>query len=217
MSDADQRIRGCAIVLLGSFNPPIFQPGWFAKQELIEDEVAMDAEEVHVDADSSFFTTSEFGCEVTRDRLRFFSMPTTERFEALGDLAANAFGVLYHTPVGGISMLSFMHVPSKERTWADFAPRLAASSEWSDILGGDTQLDRIVIRRRLDGSPSGFLGLAAEPSRIKEGGVYLSLTHQYTLENDAAKHAELASWLLRDRWQASIDEGDNVIERALQA
>ena len=210
-------IRGCAIVLLGSFNPPIFQPGWFARHGMIEDDLAKAATDVHIDADAAFFLTSEFGCEVTRDRLRLFSVPTTDRREQLGDVAANAFGVLYHTPVGGISMVSFQHVPAKRRAWATFAPVLASNDNWDGFLAGATVLDRIVLKREIPGPPPGVLGLAAEESTQRKGGVYLSLTHQYTLAGDAADHAEVASQLLRTTWESAISEGDDLIERVLAA
>lgn len=45
--------------------------------------------------------------------------------------------------------------------------------------------------------------------------MYLSLTHQYTLADDAAEHAEVASGLLRTSWQVTIEDGDDVIDRAI--
>src|SRR5688572_7856482 len=111
-----ETIRGAAIVLLGSFNPPIFQPGWFAYHRLIDDpKDAETAKDVHVDAFSSYFETRLFGCEVTRDRFRLFSTALPERMEELGDVAANVFRVLIHTPVGGVSMISFRHVAPGQR------------------------------------------------------------------------------------------------------
>jgi hypothetical protein len=206
---------GYAIVLLGSFNPPIFHPEWFARHQLILPAEADAADDVDVDADWCFFRTPQFGCEVSRDRLHIFSTPLSERFEPLGQLAARTFSLLYHTPVGAVSMIRFKHVPPQTRKWVDIAPQLADEDRWRPILAEDPLLDRIVIRSTISGEFPGLLGFAAEPSRTLPGGIYLSVTHQYTLEEGPTTGAEAATSLLDERWEASIEKGEDVIDFAL--
>jgi len=40
MLEQPAEISGASIVLLGSFNPPIFQPQWFARQNLLQPTLA---------------------------------------------------------------------------------------------------------------------------------------------------------------------------------
>jgi len=207
--------QGYAIVLLGSFNPPIYHPQWFARHELVDPEVAEAAEGVDVDADWCFFRTRTFGCEVSRDRLHIFSTPTTERFEPLGHLAARTFDLLSHTPVGAVSMIRFRHVGPESARWTELAPKLVDAGLWSGVLEEDPVLDRIVVRSTIPGAPPGVLGLAAEPSRTVPHGVYLSVTHQYTLEEGPTTGAEEATRILNERWEQSIEKSDDVIDHTI--
>jgi hypothetical protein len=206
---------GYAIVLLGSFNPPIFHPQWFALHELLEPQEAESAEDVDVDADWCFFRTRQFGCEVSRDRLHIFSTDTTERFEPLGHLARDTFSLLRHTPVEALSMIRFKHVAPDVCKWVELAPKLADTAEWAQVLEQEPLLDRFVVRSTIPGHPPGVLGFAAEASRLAPDGAYLSVTHQYKLEQGPTSGATEATTLLNERWEQAIGRGDQIIDHAL--
>ena len=66
------QIRGLTIVLIGDFNPTIFQPAWFAAQGFITDEEARTAAIGIIHPDVTAFELSWLKLQV--DRERFFSM-----------------------------------------------------------------------------------------------------------------------------------------------
>lgn len=75
MSTPQPEIHSISIVLLGAFNPKIFQPAWFAFEELIRKQEAEEAniEIVHPDAVS--FALEWLRLQVTRER---FTASTTQ-------------------------------------------------------------------------------------------------------------------------------------------
>jgi len=62
-------LSGINIVILGSFNPKIFQPAWFAANELIRKLEAEEADTEIIHNDISIFRIGDWlRLEVTRDR-----------------------------------------------------------------------------------------------------------------------------------------------------
>ena len=61
-------IEGVSIVLLGDFNPKIFQPAWFAAQELIRKEEAESAEIEVIHPEVVVFSLDWLRIQVTRNR-----------------------------------------------------------------------------------------------------------------------------------------------------
>ena len=53
-------ISGGSIVLLGSFNPKIFQPEWFFRQELLSEDEVKDADIKVIAPQISHFETERF-------------------------------------------------------------------------------------------------------------------------------------------------------------
>lgn len=209
-------VGGYAIVLLGQFNPPIFQPAWFALHGIITEDDATDPVDMYLDADSSFFKTGLFGCEVSRDRFRVFSVPTTERREQMSDVVVPAFKLLYHTPIAAVSMICFRHVPSDEYLWTDVGPRLVPSSPWEEIMGTGAKVDRVIVQQPTSAADyEGLRGIAIEPSRLLEGGTYVSVTHQYSLSGEDSRNAHAARDLVEAEWDACVEVSLDLISRTL--
>ena len=73
-------------------------------------------------------------------------------------------------------------------------------------------LERLVIRQDLDDEYSGVRSLAVEPSRRLPEGVYLSVTHQYRLPDEASEDAAIARQLLEENLDRAVDAGDELME-----
>lgn len=89
------------IVLIGNFNPRIFQPQWFADHEIISEadlNFINEQDEVLIHKQVSQFKSSWFVLEVTETRLQ---MITTQEayFEVVLDFLTSTFSVLHHTPI----------------------------------------------------------------------------------------------------------------------
>ncbi len=99
MSTQQPEIQGVSIVLLGDFNPKIFQPAWFAAQDLIRQQEADEADIKIIHPEVVSFATGQWlALEVTRER---FVVSTTQDpySKVMRDLVVGSFELLQHTPL----------------------------------------------------------------------------------------------------------------------
>ncbi len=92
------KIQGHTIVLLGNFNPKIFQPIWFSTEELLQKQEAEKANIEIIHPDVTIFSLDWLRVTVTPER---FSAETTQEsyYEAVRDLIIGTFSLLRHTPI----------------------------------------------------------------------------------------------------------------------
>ena len=97
------------IVIVGSFNPRIFQPFWLAKQNLISDEAAENAKITIIHPDITAFEIEPvFSLRVERER--FIMQRKVAPLILLSDLAGRIFGdLLPHTPLRAIGINRLVH------------------------------------------------------------------------------------------------------------
>src|SRR4051812_15052330 len=100
MPDARAELAATAVVFLGSFNPSIFQPEWFARQNLLTAaEVEGPNTKVQiVHPQIAQFETESFIVEVTTERFLATVKPNTPGV-LLRDFVIGTFYLLEHTPV----------------------------------------------------------------------------------------------------------------------
>src|SRR5580700_4118396 len=65
--------EGASIVMIGSFNPAIFQPRWLGAQQLIRAEEAEDAKITIIQAQVADFSTEWFQLQVLQQRFTVFT------------------------------------------------------------------------------------------------------------------------------------------------
>src|SRR5437867_10843081 len=108
-------IEGVSIVMLGSFNPAIFQPHWLGAQHLIRPEEAENAKIRAIQAEVADFSTEWFELQVLQNRFQILSKDPRQ-YGPLRDLAAAIFALLSHTPVRALGMNRSFHfkMPSLE-------------------------------------------------------------------------------------------------------
>lgn len=126
--------RTLAVVILGSFNPAIFQPAWFAAEELLPLGEAENAVVEVVHPEVSIFEADWLRLEVTRERLAFVT-PRESHFEALRDLAIGTLTLLRHTPtrVCGVNHSSVLQYPDR-KSFDGFGWRLSPRDLWEPVL-----------------------------------------------------------------------------------
>lgn len=122
------------IVLVGDFNPKIFQPVWFASEGLIKQSESDDADIEIIRPEISAFKLDWLNLNVTRDR---FIVETNKDpyFDVVRDLIVGTFRTLSHTPIKmmGINLRRHYKMPS-ERAWHQFGDILAPKGIWEGIL-----------------------------------------------------------------------------------
>lgn len=119
-----------SIVLLGNFNPIVFQPTWFSSQELLRSGEAEKAEVSIIHPDVTSFTTEWLSLQVTRDR--FIALTRSEPHAPhLRDLVLGTFMKLSHTPVKQMGINVHKNITfNTEQDWHNWGHFVAPKSPW---------------------------------------------------------------------------------------
>ena len=124
-----------AISLLGSFNPRIFQPLWFAQNGLLPAEEAEQAEMQMIDRD---FCRLHFGWAelvVVQERLQLRTTPETVADAQVRDLLVGLLKLLPHTPIERGSIHHRSDIPiATEEEWHAVGDALAPKELWDGVL-----------------------------------------------------------------------------------
>ena len=133
MAEPVREVAGISIVLLGSFNPAIFQPAWFAKQGLLPAGEAENAEINLIHPEFVSFTAGWLQLQVTQSQ--FLASTTEDPLEALRDLVLGTFSLLRHTPVSKMGVNRDVHIRMPdESSWHAVGHALVpltGGSSWS--------------------------------------------------------------------------------------
>jgi hypothetical protein len=215
MSPAVRKISGSAIVVLGSFNPSIFQPAWFAAEGLITSGEAEAAEIRIVHRELTVFGTEYWDLECTTDRFVVASdrSPTTE---ILRDLAVGVFTLLTHTPMHAVGLNHSEHWElGNEDAVHALGFRLVPRENWTSVLEQPAMQTLTVQGNRPDDF-QGYIRVRIEPSIQVHNGVFLDVNDH--LEFASPKDVEGANKLVKilsTEWNNSRDRASAIIEGVL--
>jgi hypothetical protein len=190
----EPELGGCSIVLLGHFNPLIFSPQWFAKNEIISDEEAASAQVNVIHSDIASFQVGKHRIQVEEGRL---SADTTEApWITLCDLLVKTFGeFLIHTPINQMGINRSVHFSvgdeaTRNRIGRLIAP-LAPWGKWGEeIAKAETPLSRggcvnlIMSQPRVAEDPvRGHIQVQVQPSsRLRGGaGIFVNVNDHYNV------------------------------------
>lgn len=180
MSDFGQSDRQrSSIVALGSFNPAIFHPAWFARHELIRDSEAESSELKVVSPEITVIDAEWFALQVTAER---FSVETRDprKFPPLKDLVVGTFGILEHTPMRAFGFNSYQcfSLPSTE-AWHSFGHHFAPKMSWTGLLN-EPGLQLLTIQGRRSGSSADRIQISIQPAA--HNGVVISINEHYDIK-----------------------------------
>ncbi len=134
MADHQPEKEGFSIVALGSFNPTIFQPRWFAAHNLIREEEADAAKIEIIHREAAIFAAGWFSLQVTAGNFTILSQDPTKPLP-LRDLAMGTFTLLEHTPLTAFGFNRFGQCKaSSEESWHAFGHHYAPKQSWHTIL-----------------------------------------------------------------------------------
>lgn len=172
------------IVLVGDFNPAIFQPAWFGAQELVRQAEADHAEVELIHADMSKFRLG--GITITVLRNRFQAETEDIALEgALRDLVMGTFALLEHTPVTALGINRLIWAEARdEATWHRLGHTLAPQSPWRDILSKPGMLSLQVLAPRDDGL-DGDCRIKVQPILASPPGVHFDINHNLRSQGGA--------------------------------
>jgi hypothetical protein len=193
-----------SIVLLGAFNPRIFQPAWFVREGLLSAEAESGSQIELINNDYCAFQTDWCRIEVLPDRFMAITRAAPIQ-DALRDLVLGAFTTLRHTPVAKIGMNSHGHFELRDdKSWHQFGHVVAPKGElWDPILRNPGTLTVEVQAERTDGR-DGHLRVKVQPSTVVPHGIFIETNSEVRSED-----TESAGWLtdvLTQGWSANREE-----------
>jgi hypothetical protein len=206
-------VSGASIVLLGSFNPRIFQPEWFARQRLLAQE-QVDAADIKVIVPQiSHFETEQFVLHVTEDRFTVFSKSNTNPVP-LRDLVQGTFFILEHTPVSAMGMNHYAHIPlGTEEAWHQIGDKLAPKEGWREVLEERPGMGSLTILSGIIEPGRRRYAIKVEPSLQVKFGVYFEVNeHHQAPEADPLKSLMKT---LSEKWEEAAQYADRVIDHIL--
>ena len=176
-------IDHAAIVLVGSFNPSIFQPLWMAKEGLVADDEAKDAKISVIIPDAAAFELGGW-LKVDVARERFEAIATSARAPALLDFVSGLFRVLEHSRISLVAITRAMHFKMESMEIRNaLGTRLAPPTVWPEVMERPRMGS---IRMQYNRAGGGLVHASVEPSaQIVDVGVFVSVVEQFPIEGDA--------------------------------
>ena len=205
-------ISAANIVLLGSFNPSIFQPAWFGNKNLIRTKEADDAKVEIIHPDICSFAVEWFKLNVTQNR---FVIETADalHFEPVRDLVWATFKILEHTPVFKMGINRLMHFSlANQEKWHGFGHLMAPKEPWAKVMKKPGLRSMVMEDQRTD--PPGFLRVKIEPSIRVVNGVYVEVNNHFEFASKESCLRQLMD-ILRDLWAGIIKSSDEVAQNLL--
>lgn len=178
------KLKQVSVVLIGDFNPAMFQPEWFSKNEIISVEDAHIAEDnsdhpLLVTSQLTIFRTSlldvkieqkKFSVSCTKEPYLTVKDFITKTFESLSGVTIRAYGFNYsaHYDVGGREKQNFI------------GDVLAPKEQWKSLFGDDlanidmnSGMSSIrMVKVKADGD--GQITVVVEPSNFEKSGVFMT-------------------------------------------
>jgi hypothetical protein len=225
----DPDLSGVNIVLIGRFNPSIFQPYWFSAQELISDEAANSAQisVIHPEV-TAFVIDSLFGLQVTQDR--FAIDRSVAPLILVSDLTVRIFSVLLpHTPIGRLGINRSVHFKVKDAAtrekigqtlaprepWGEFGKKVSSGS--GSKHGGLQSLT--LIQREVEGRSGGWIQAKVEPSArlgFSETGIYVEVNDHFEISNwTSPKDAIDVIQILDAKFDESLVRSESIINQIM--
>lgn len=216
----EPEIDGLSIVLLGRFNPTIFQPKWFGNVGLVSDDAASEAKIEIIFPEVTKFSIDQYTILVETNR--FIIDRYTPPLVSAMDFVSRLFGeFLPHTPSHRLGINRHIHfsVDTEENRNA-IGTALAPPEpwgEWGDHLnrplphrGG---LRRLVMEERgLEDRENGHFQVTIQPSgRIAgDSGIYMQTNDDYIFAEkpDDVEGCSGVLQFLNERFDESLMRAD---------
>ena len=203
-----------SIVLVGTFNPTIFQPAWFACQRLIGNQESESAEINIIHPDVVNFRLEWCNLEVTRDRV---VVTTTQEsaLERIRDLTVGMFRLLAHTPITMLGVNLEMHFRMKSlEDWHMFGHQLAPKDKfWDETLNNPGTLDVQIHGQRPD-DYMGQIVVNVKPTAKPQWGVSVRVNDHFEIEDKKnVIGCDYIIDILEKEWQVSHERSIGIITK----
>jgi hypothetical protein len=220
----EMQSKSLSIVLVGSFNPPIFHPLWLETKGLIS---SKDRENSNVNIGK---LNNEFVGIVKLDWAhiqvqhgQFVITGTDERrYEAIRDLVVGIFEILGETPLFKLGInLESDYLTNSEKQWDELGYALVPPKFWGQYLNkpGMAQV-QVREKERQDGFP-GYFNVMVAPTiynqEEKKYGLKIATNDHYEVKDEGQiDNAEPVIIILKKQWESSIKRSEAVTKEILK-
>jgi hypothetical protein len=204
------QLRGLTFVLIGEFNPTIFQPAWFASERLLTEEEAASADVHVIHPDITAFELPWIRIQVERERVTVASL-AQPYFERVAGTLCDTFAILKHTPIRLFGVNSEAHYrASTIEKWHALGHKLAPKEYWRTFFGSPG-MQNITIRQvpREDGL-GGHAQIIVEPSVKVQPGVYIATNDEIRNNDGSFLGAIKTVDLIREKWPSLLEFSERV-------
>ena len=227
MSQIEPDGGNVSIVLVGSFNPSIFNPVWFSHVGLITEKDSDNSEIEILHREISKFKTDWFSLTVDSQRAIFISeeMP----FIKLLDLVSKTFGeFLSQTPIKMLGINRAIHfLVSGYDKWNDIGRMLAPIEPWgewaSDIAKEDKSMNGgmrslTMEETRKEDRYTGWIRAKIEPSNLPPLGITMDINDHFDLRqslNEIKGSKEIID-ILNTNFEPSIKKAEWITKQIMR-
>ncbi len=216
-----------SVVLIGNFNPRIFQPSWFAKTGVIGDEESENADIEIIHNEIVKFQIDWVKIHIERNRfIAELKQPPNIR---LYDFILKTFReLLLHTPIWmlGINMqvtADTGSIENRDKIGKALAPP-EAWGEWSNDIQKQTDdthggMQSLSMRQNvLDDRERGYIQAKIEPSKTIRSGVYIETNDHYeSLEGENVEGCQEIMSIFENRFDDSLKRSEWIIKQVTEA
>jgi hypothetical protein len=210
-----REIEGVHVVLIGAFNPKLFDPWWFAKQKLIQDEEAEKAEVSVITSDVTVFSIGWLRLQAQSERVEI-STNQPQYYQSLRDLVIGTFRILRHTPLRTFGLHLNAHYKCADRDeWHKVGDALVPKTLWNDLMVRPG-VKSLSIRGTIAELQSGWVDVTVEPSVKVDPGIFFDVNHLYNDETvEHPQTAERVIATLAETWSGALDRAQHIMEYVL--
>lgn len=211
MSDLRLQHANPSIVLVGSFNPAIFQPQWFAQHQILPEETTRSANIELINNTVCIFEVGWLRFEVLPDRFvaQARALPTPN---LLRDVVVGTFSILSHTPIHRFGINSSVHIVlDDESRWHKLGHTLApVDGLWGEVME-KPGLVGLTMRGERPDRDLGHFQVTVGPSAEVELGVHVQTNDEFRFTlGETVLDASWAVETLNRDWDASLERSSKV-------
>ena len=192
-----------SVVLLGEFNPAIFQPLWFSYNSLVPQEEIENVDLSVVHNAVTSFEVGEISIQVNKRRFGITTVKSSQGPQ-VRDLAVGTISILEHTPLTSLGLnLDMIFGFDSVEEWHAFGHRLVPKSDWGLFLKSPG-MTSVHVEGKRDDVPSAKISFRVEPSGDVPNGVLIATNQHYELmaphRLDVRQRHDEAIRILNEDW-----------------
>jgi hypothetical protein len=200
------------VVLVGSFNPGIFHPEWFRRQDILLPAEAENASIRLVSPDVTEVVFLDMKLDVLPDRF-ILRTQDASRAEKLHDIVQGVFRRLHHTPITACGINNELHFDlGDEGYWHKIGHTLAPKEPiWNEVLSRPG-MQSLTIKAVRSGEFPGEINVTVQPSKRFRYGLFVGSNYHYSVPPDEAgtPRSDRAIDYLIAEWKTALEQARRV-------